>query len=119
MNVSAEIDVFDVRRAILEFKLVPKSVESKQKTTSKQKTNDNREAFSAPQGVQSFDLSSPSTFWSASRREGFPREAPTSSPKIPQELPRVAQETPKMIQIEPKRFPKRFQDHLEDKKSIS
>ena len=53
MNVAAKIDVFEVRRVILELKIDPKSFEEEQKTTSKHNKREEGGPIGAPERPES------------------------------------------------------------------
>ena len=53
MNVQAKINVFEVRRVILEFKIGPKRFEEDQKTTSKQNKREEGGPIGAPERPES------------------------------------------------------------------
>ena len=53
MNVKAKIDVFEVRRVILELKLDPKSSEEEQKTASKHNKREEGGPIGAPERPES------------------------------------------------------------------
>ena len=107
MSVQAKIDVFEVRRVILELKIDPKSFEEEQKTTSKQNKREEGGPIGAPERPESRFIGLVNVWERLQARqdlqgtsEQLAEETPRASkgrPRDPQEDPKGAQETSKTL----------------------
>ena len=109
MHVSAKLDVFEVRRVILELNIDPKSFEEEQKTTSNHNKREKGGPIGAPERPESRFIGPVDVLERLQTRqdlqgtsEQLAEETPRASkgrPRDPQEDPKGAQETSKTLPI--------------------
>ena len=107
MDVSAKLDVVEVRRVILELNIDPKSFEEEQKTTSKLNKREEGGPIGAPERPESRFIGLVHVLGRPQARhdlqgisEQLAEETPRASkgrPRDPQEDPKGAQETSKTL----------------------
>ena len=109
MDVFAKIDVFEVRRVILEFKTDPKSFEGKQKTTSKHNKREEGGPIGAPERPESRFVGPVSVLKRLQARhdlQGISEQLAEEIPRASKGRPRDPQEDPKGAQETSKTFPR-------------